>query len=139
MDNLVTQADLAAEIGCSVMTVSRIRRAMFLVDTRINDQAATMIFVAFELQKIGVNASRACELAARFASEIRYAAGGEDRRAWLTFIEDDRHDFVVPSLTGRHLEAVIAAHPLSIVLPLHECVARAVERLATMKSRRVAA
>lgn len=135
----LSQRDLAHELGVTEMSVHRLKKAMFITETPLSDHAATMIVVAFELQKIGVNTSRACELISRFSSEIRYVAGGTDRRAWLVFVEEDKYDSIIPSIIGRHLEALVEAHPLCFVLPLHECVARAVERLATMKTRRSAA
>ncbi len=132
----VTQAELARMLDVSEMTIHRFRRALYISETRLSDHDVVMIFVAVELQKIGVNGTRSCELVARFASEIRYVSGGSDRRAWLTFVEDDRHDIIIPSVTHSHFESVLAANPLSIVLSLHECVARAVERLATLKTAR---
>jgi hypothetical protein len=112
---------------------------MNIHETRLDDTAAIMVFVAHELQRIGVNATRACELSARFAQEIHYAASAPGRHAWLAFIEEDRCDIVLAAITGRHLESIIEIHPLATVLPLHSCVARATERLATMTARKAAA
>lgn len=129
------QVDLARELGVSDMTIYRLRKATFIHGTTITDRHAVMIFTAFEMQRVGVNAERSCELASRFHSEILYASGGQDRRVWLTFVDDDKHDIVLAAITARQLEAHLATFPLSVTLALHECVQRAVERLSVMRAR----
>lgn len=133
------QEVIAAELGCSVMTVSRMRKAMRIHETRLDDITAIMVFVAHELQRLGVNATRACELSAHFAQEVHYVASVPGRHAWLVFIEEERADLVLSAITGRHLESILETHPLAMTIPLHACVARATERLATMAARRTAA
>ena len=130
----IRQADIARELGISEMSVHRLRKAMHIGDLALSDHSCLMIFTVAELQRAGLVTNRACELASRFSEEIRYVHGDLSRRAWLIFIESTKYDVIVPTLTGRHLEAVLDAHPMSIVLALHEFVARASERLASMKA-----
>lgn len=130
----IRQADIARELGISEMSVHRLRKAMHIGDQAISDHACAMIFTAAELQRAGLVTNRACELASRFSEEIRYVHGDLSRRAWLIFIECTKYDIILPALTGRHLQAVIDVHPMSIVMALHEFVARASERVAAMKT-----
>lgn len=130
----IRQADIARELDVSEMSVHRLRKSMHIGDLALSDQACVMILTAAELQHAGLVTNRACALVSRFSSEVRYAAGDNSRRAWLVFIEGTKYDIILPTLTSRHLEAVLDVHPMSIVLALHEFVARASERLAAMKA-----
>lgn len=130
----IRQADIARELNVSEMTVHRLRKAMHIGELALSDQSCVMILTAAELQRAGLVTNRACELASRFSEEIRYVHGDLSRRAWLIFIDGTKYDITLPTLTGRHLEAVLDAHPMSIVMALHEFVARASERLAAMKA-----
>ncbi|MBR7651523.1 hypothetical protein KCX83_04210 [Brucella oryzae] len=128
------QADIARELVTTDMQISRICKALHISGQPMTDMNAVLIFASYELQLIGVQPSRSCELVARFQGEIRYASS-PDSRAWLIFIEDDVRDVILTALTARRLESILTAHPLSIVLPLHEVAQRGAERLEIMKRR----
>lgn len=130
----IRQADIARELATTDMQISRICKALRISGQPMTDMNAVLIFASYELQLIGVQPSRSCELVARFQGEIRFSSS-PDSRAWLIFTEDDERDIILTALTARRLESIIAAHPLSIVLPLHEVAQRGAERLEIMKRR----
>uniref|UniRef100_UPI003671ADE1 hypothetical protein n=1 Tax=Rodentibacter caecimuris TaxID=1796644 RepID=UPI003671ADE1 len=78
----------------------------------------------------------AIDLLAEMSSEIRYVAGDQRRRCWIVFVETERQSFRVAAISARHLESILDAHPLSLVLPLHEVVARAAERLDALRAKK---
>lgn len=138
---IIRQADLARELDVSEMTVHRLLKALHRNGNPLTDLDATTVFASAELQALELTGPIAIDLLAEMSSEIRYVAADRSRRCWIVFIETARQSFRVSAISARHLESILDAHPLSLVLPLHEIVARAAERrdaLTAKKSKEAA-
>ncbi|MFC3076362.1 hypothetical protein [Shinella pollutisoli] len=133
---IIRQADLARELDVSEMTVHRLLKALHRNGRPLTDLDATTVFASAELQALELSGPVAIDLLAEMSSEIRYVAGDQRRRCWIVFVETERQSFRVAAISARHLESILDAHPLSLVLPLHEVVARAAERLDALRAKK---
>ena len=131
----VRQSDLARALGTSEMSVHRLLKALHRNGRPLAVEDITLVFASTELQSLGLTCAVSIEMLTELKSEIRYVAKERSHRCWVIFVESDRYQFRRAALTTTHLQSLIDAHPLSLVLPLHEIVHRAQERLAAMKPR----
>ena len=131
------QSDIARLVGTGDMDVSRIVSALCIESRPLVDFDALRILTVIEARDLGMTTPVACELVLGLHAEMRHCSMCPDRRCWVVFCRrDGEPEFHMSCTSQRHLEAVLATFPLSLVLPLHEIVARAKERLTALKTRK---
>ncbi len=136
----VTQADLAKTMGCSEMQVSRLARALYRQARPLTDLDALRVLAVPEIAKAGFTTTLAVQLLVENSSEFQYLAADPARKCWLAFCmrDEDGNEVQLCALKSRHLESIIDAFPLTLVLPLHNIVAAAKAELARTKGRAAA-
>lgn len=135
----VRQADLARELNVSEMTIHRAAKAIHRSGKPLSDLDAIAILAMSTLQTLGLAPHVSAALVSEFPQELRYVAGDPSHRCWIVFIDRDDVSFRLASISTTHLEAILSVHPLSLVLPLHDVVAKASARLDALKTRKEAA
>ncbi len=131
------QADIAREFGISQMTVSRVLKALRRNGQPLTETDAIMALTCVELQALDkLNGAASIRLIAEISDEIRYLAANRSRRCWVVFVENEHGSFRLTAHTAHHLESLLDAFPLSLVLPLHEVVGRALERLDGLQAKK---
>lgn len=137
--NQVRQADIADLLSLSPMTISRAVRAMGRSGEPLTDEAALALLAAGQINRLGHSWPLASEIARRFEAEIIYAARDPEHRAWIIFIDRPERSFQVACHSRSHLDSILAANPLSLVLSLHVPVGHALEQLEHLKAMKEAA
>ncbi|MGI2031401.1 hypothetical protein ACRQ1B_03310 [Rhizobium panacihumi] len=132
----IRQADLARELEVSEMTVHRVLKTLHRNGQPLTELDAILVFTCAELQALErLNAPTSLRIIGEVADEIRYVAADRKRRCWVVFVENANGSFRLPALSAAHYEALLCAFPLSLVLPLHQVVSRAVERLDGLQAK----
>lgn len=135
----ITQADIARALRVHQMAVSRTVRMLGGMEHPLSDHSALCLLTVGALREIGLTYPVASELVSKFDREIRYVALDPEHRTWIVFVEKPEASFQIAAVSHSHLEAVLAAHPLSPVLDLRQPVERALAHLAELKAAKEAA
>lgn len=133
--SVFSQAALARELGTSEMSAHRVLKTLGRAGKPLSDIDVLSVLIVGEMQDLDVKAYRAAEILADLSAEIRHVATAPERRCWIVFVETAERNFQLAPTSRAHLESILDAFPLSIVLPLHRLAASAAERLAGMKAR----
>ncbi|NSZ19323.1 hypothetical protein [Agrobacterium vitis] len=128
------QVEIARETGLSEMTICRRLRALDRTNSAICDFDAVAVFASQDLESAGMPGHTAIDLLAEFSSELRWLTAKPSRQCWLVFAQSERAQFTAAAISASHLASLVAAFPMSRVLPLHEIVHRAQERLIAVKA-----
>lgn len=135
----IRQADIARELDCSEMAVSRAVDALHITSRPLSDYDAFRLLFASELHNIGLQSHVVIELLGDFSKEVRFVYGQADRRSWLVLVDTDRANFRAAAMSETHALALVDLFPLAAVLPLHTLADRARQRLQAIKNRKAAA
>jgi hypothetical protein len=132
----IRQADLARAAATDQMDICRIAQALSVAGKPLSDFDALQILTVIEARSLGMTTPIAQRLIAGLQGEMRHCSCGPERRCWIVFCRrGDEPEFHLSATTHRHLEAILATFPLSLVLPLHEIVERAKERLDGLQAK----
>ena len=135
----IRQADIARALNVSPMTVSRAVKALGREGEELTEYDAMRVLIAAELQEIGLAPYVSMKLLSEFSGEVRYIVSDLSRRVcWITFINGERSEFRLASLSPEHFLRTLARFRLALVVPLHELAQRAAQRLASIQKEKVA-
>lgn len=140
----LNQREIARAVGSSPATVTRLLRALYREAMPPSRLDALKCIAVPEIMAVGFSSSLAVQILVEHDAEVRYLADDPARKCWIAFCIRDELGAAIQlsALKSRHLEAIIDAFPLSLILPLHNVIAAAVAKLDAAqleKARRSAA
>jgi hypothetical protein len=135
----IYQVDIARRLALPPMAISRAVEALGHKGEPLTEHVALLLLTAGEINGLGLAWPIATDVVRKFNSEIRFLARDAAHRTWIVFIERADREFQITCVSPSHLDSVLQANPLSLVLALHEPVALSVEALQSLQQMKGAA
>lgn len=135
----LSQREIANLLGVSQPTISEwLSLADVQQGTGPRELQALIAFSIAELCKHGMSGPEAASIISGSRSEIEWLLNGSHRHCWLSIYRNGGSQIVslATSLKQEHLEGVFESRPVGTVVALHVVVARAQERLESLRTRK---